>query len=417
MLTFYLITFFIFGSNFAIAKVKFFKLPEKTLITDFPFSVKEGFAELDSKKKIWGLILSPTDPIIAESWSIKGGEILKNNNSKVFIVGNHQATIQNKNGAPLFEIEWQPENLGLQLNNCDTNYLELKIEKENLNFPLGISCDLIENPPRFTVSTLQDIEWDEFTFEELEGKGERWRTFNLPSGNLKVKEVGYFIFKDKKQKIKLPLLLSTLKFDEEVQKTKQIGIEKKIGFLVNSTKLQMSGKSYKSTNFSVLLEAQTERIFDGIKIGFLSSFPLGFSQATDQILSQRGSLNIGYYSKDLDKESNPWQWGILSSYQALNYSHNPTSFTLQSSTLGLGFQNSFLFNNNRLNFEFSLNNLGSKVFTNYSEFRLNYERSAKAFGFDFRWGAGIITTDIKAKTSTHEIRKISTQNGIIFLSI
>lgn len=411
-----LVIFFLMSfSPFTEAKVSVFKLPENQSTTSYPFNAEEGFAELQGRGKIWGLKLVPHGELALSSVQVKGGTIIPGDgNKRIILVGAREAVIQNEKGVGLYRVQWVPEASGLKVDGCDSKIFSLSLSQLPMGFPLSLSCQFETPVPTFLVSVPEDVQWEEFTFDERAGKGERWRQFNIPALGLEDRMAGYFVFSYNGESQKVSVNISKLKkgdFDEKGKKV--VPIKKAVGVLFNQTELKLESESYHSSNLSMTLAAQTEELVPNWRMGFSTELPLGITQDNNLIARQRTNLHIGYEGNVKLSERSQWNWAVLGYYQALNYSHVPSSFTMQATTLGFGLENQWVMGAGRsLLLKMDMYNLGSKLFQKFSELVLLYRQNLQLYNYDWVLLVGLQNVQVDS-VSKSKSRTLGTNSIVI----
>lgn len=410
---------FMFYSQYVFAKYEVFQMPQNTLSNDFPFNLEEGFVDTNYGSKVWGLSLKFKDKSWqAKKMKLKGGEVYSTSIGATYVIGSENSMLLSEAGVVLYRIRWVPDLVGVQYDGCESRHLSMNPNKILLKFPIGVSCNLRMLQPQVIISTVQSIDWYDYTLEEIEGKGERWRLFNLPSGNLNNVEIGKFVFKDKEQMITLPLQISKLKFNDGADSiTKTLYIDKVVGFEYESSSLTTPTAGYSSPHFAVVLKAETEKIYRNFNLGFSSRIPFGLSQSIDTLVSQKAALSSAYLGQDADGVRKNYQWGLGVNYQAVNYYHKTSSFSVQSSLVGVELKNKYVRGKHKYNLDFQMNNIGSNVFSAYNDIDFSYSRPTQLYGVLCRWGLNLRMSDIMVKGESGEANKISEMAVGAFLSL
>jgi hypothetical protein len=420
---------YIFFSQYANAKYEVFQMPQNSLSTDFPFTLDEGFADTNYGSKVWGLVLKFKD----KAWNtkkmkLKGGDVFSTALGVTFVIGAENSMLLSEAGVVLYRIRWTPDLQGVQYDGCENKHLSLNPNNLVLKFPIGVSCNLRSFQPQVIISTIQSIEWYDYTLEEIEGKGERWKLFNLPSGNLNNTEIGKFVFKSKdkdkdknkdvEQLIQLPLQISKLKFNDGADSiTKTLYMDKIVGFEYESSSLTTPTAGYSSPHFAVVLKAETEKVYRNFNLGFASRIPFGLSQSMDTLVSQKTALSSTYLGQDADGVRKNYQWGLGLNYQAVNYYHKTSNFSVQASLIGVELKNKYVRGKHKYNLDLQMNNIGSNVFSAYNDIDFSYSRPTQLYGVLCRWGLNMRMSDIMVKGESGEANKISEMAFGGFLSL
>ena len=404
-----------FIATAASAKVQVFSADGKELANS-SYTASEAWNILSSEHKVYGVMLKLNDAAIYDQISeVEGGEISKDKSGNpALILGANKSLIKDTAGNILYTVQWTPDRKGIFVDRCKTNIFGLRLgtKAQNPEFPIGVSCNLEENPPRFTVSVPYEVEWVDYTLTEVAGKGERWREFDVPSGNLKDENVGSFTFRYQDKLYTLPVIVKIL--SEEIQKAQ--GASQKVQFDKTSG-IGMMSSSYSGTtsasasSFVLKFSGLTENIFSKVRYGagFKGSFVTGDDSKSISVMDL--GFKLGYYA-DL---SNDYVLGSYLQYRQFNFRHVESEAQVQSTQFGFGFESFYqIAPKHKLYFDLNLATLGSKVLKSHTQISLAYKYQVMILGKE-AWIGPFFETQSVSATSTDGTSRF-TETSMMFAS-
>lgn len=368
--------------SWAWGKVEVKDLLKGQVLPEAGYKAEEGWAPVGPGLSGFGLILDlPGAAFANKGVRIEGGELSRAGEQMRFLIGSTEARIFDGEGVPLYEIRWVPNRKGVIYKDCQTKIFSFRLSQEAqaLDFPLAVMCELDKNPPRFTISVLQDVQWMDYELNEMQGKGERNRLFALPSGNLASENVGNFNFVYKDKKHRIPVVVKTLSDQRSPSVSKGLGFSKTLG--VGMSSLVYTGdSSYSASSYLLKFSGWSDVFWSFLRFGvnLKNTFNMADDPKTINLMDL--ALNLGYV-KDFGEN---FGLGVYGQYRSLDYRHLESNARLQSSQMGFGVTLTYLLGkNSKFNADISMATLGSKVMQSHMDM---------VFGYAYRLSSGSTET-------------------------
>lgn len=273
---------------------------------------------------------------------------------------------------------WTPQNKApIVVERCQNNSARVKLKdpKKPLNFPLAMSCDNTQKTLNITLSAPAQIEWMDSTLFEVAGKGEPWRSYNLPATSPKGGAIGTITLRNGDQEFVIELITPKnidLAKKEALQKAAQ----------KNSSELQQAiylGKldlSYtaapvtsEDSKYSFKYSVLSPKYMNFFKFGgeFRTSFALGQKEESVDMLYYNGHIAYHYnYKTILDL-------GLRAILSGLTVQQKSSTAKLASNQLGYGIYADYLIDSkNRVIGKVNMIGMMSEVVKSHTEIGLEY---------------------------------------------
>lgn len=396
-----------FFCSVAQASVEFRDPRTDAKITDGSYIGEEGFVETQYGVRAYGLIIRARNADLSKKdWTLKGGDVFQVGQTKNFLVGSHEAFLLDESKKPILKILWIPEKKGMSYDQCPQAILSAKMVKTEAStpFPIGVGCNVETNPPRIMVSVPSSVEWEEHGFQEMAGKGERWRVFDLPSGNLKNDQVGWMVFRAMQKLWRVSLHVKTL----TPATGRSLGFDKSFSLGFGSASLTASGQSYSSSDLMIRFEGATEPLLNFLKLGVFMKFNTGFSSSLALIFGKDVGMSAGYFRPYADGEKRLFSWGGFAEYRSIDYKHQTTNFSLQASMFSAGASAEFMPSpRHKFRAVGRMGNFGSNVVSAYTQMQGGYQMRMSLFGVNTWVGGTVIIQNLSATNSSGEERSLA----------
>lgn len=351
------------------------------------YVARETWMQAESGMTVFGLVIEFMDPRFSEAGvTIQGGEIAAPPvppktepgkpvprpapNRRRFIAGSSRTVIRDASGQARVGIRWIPSRAGAFYQNCQTKIFSFRLDRqamEQIGFPLAVSCELERNPPQFTISVPDGIEWLDYNLNEVQGKGERSRRFELPSGNLATEKVGFFTFRNGDRVFSFPITVKTLGEDESVGRK---GLDFQKSLAVGMASLAYGGdESVSSSGYLLKFSGLSGAFLKMMKFGVHFKNTFNLDDDPKAITMTDLGVSLGAYS-DFGAKSSA---GVYGQYRSLDYRHLESNGRLQSSQFGIGLMgHTKLGEQHKILANVSMANLGSKVVKSHLNAALGY---------------------------------------------
>jgi hypothetical protein len=342
---------------------------------------------------------SPTAPVVAPEGvidtTVAADEVR-------IVTGATKAYIQDETGQVIYEVEWKPtkEQNVMITRGCPAELLRLREVKNTVvGFPMGISCNFTVFPGLVTISLPQEARWSSANLVEVSGKGERYRTFEVPQGNLEGKASGAFRFRNKDQTLTYAVFVKKL---EEKAAALSIGFDKSISFGMASSVLGSDSVSYASSSFFYEFNGLTDFVWSYLKFGFgfFNSFSMGEDPAV--VSSRDSKMTVGYYSNN----KAGFNYGVWTGHRNFDIKQDLSSTKFQSSQFAFGLDATYVISpTSTIVGKFEMANLGSKVVKSHMKIGLNYKYKMTISKTEYIIGGLFETQNMQMATATGDSRK------------
>lgn len=450
-----LIISFLF-SSLAFAEVTIKDVKNNSSANPVLFSVKEGFVKLDQVNTVYGAeIVLKKGFVLPAKYRIKGADTAETDFSFMnkyilmttsinsdqsgtskaettaaaaapviteelvntpalaeeikIVTGAAKTFIQDETGQVVYEIEWKPAQKVLFSRGCPEELFKLReVKKLAVNFVMGVNCNLSVSPGLVTISLPQEARWNSANMVEVSGKGERYRTFEIPTGNLKGQASGAFRFKHQDQTFTFAVFVKKL---EEKASALSIGFDKTFYFGMAASTLASASASYGSSSFFYEFSGLTDFVWTYLKVGFgfYNSFSMGEDPAA--VSSRDSKMTIGYYSNN----KTGLNYGVWTGHRNFDVKQDLSSTKFQSSQFAFGADAIYAVNpKNTLIGKFEMASLGSKVVKSHMKISLNYKYKMTVGKTEYVWGGLFETQDMQLATAAGDSRKFGlTKFGLL----
>lgn len=327
------------------------------------------------------------------------------------VTGAAKTYIQDEKGLVVYEIEWKPaaEKNVMMTYGCPTELLKLReIKNTPVAFPMGISCNFKVFPGLVTISLPQEARWSSANLVEVSGKGERYRTFEVPQGNIEGKASGAFRFRNKDQTLTFAVFTKKL---EEKAAALSIGFDKSVYFGMASSALGSDAASYSGSAFFYEFQGLTDFIWSYFKLGFgfYNSFTMGEDPAA--ISSRDSKVSVGYYSNN----KSGFNYGVWTGHTNFDVKQDLSSTKFQSSQFAFGADAIYMINpTSTVIGKFTMASLGSKVVKSHMKIGAYYKYKMTVGKTEYVIGGLFETQNMQMATAAGDSRKFDlTKFGLL----
>lgn len=441
-------------SSFASAEVTIKDIKNNSSANPVLFSVKEGFVKLDKVNTVYGVeIILKKGFVLPPKYRTKGADSAETDFSFMnkyiittistpetsgtsttetvtaatpvvsedlvdtavladevkIVTGATKTFIQDETGQVVYEIEWKPAQKVLFSRGCPEELFKLR-ETKNLpvNFAMGVNCNFSVSPGLVTISLPQEARWNSSNLVEVSGKGERYRTFEIPTGNLKGQASGAFRFKHADQTLTFAVFVKKL---EEKASALSIGFDKTFYFGMAASTLASDSAGYSSSSFYYEFQGLTDFIWSYFKVGFgfYNSFSMGEDPAS--VSSRDSKMTLGYYSNN----KTAFNYGVWTGHANFDVKQDLSSTKFQSSQFAFGADAIYAINpKNTIIGKFTMASLGSKVVKSHMKIGAYYKYKMIIGKTEYVWGGLFETQDMQLATAAGDSRKFGlTKFGLL----
>lgn len=300
---------------------------------------------------------------------------------------------------------WTPQNrTPVVIERCANNSARIRLQnpKIPLNFPLAMSCDNTQKTLNITLSAPAQVEWMDSTLFEVAGKGEPWRSYNLPATSPKGGAIGTISLRNGSQEYVLELITP-----KNIDLIKKEALEK--AAQKNASELQQSiylGKldlSYtaapitsEDSKYSFKYSVLSPKYMNLIKIGgeFRTSFATGKKEESVDMTYYNGHIGFHYdYKTILDL-------GLRAIFSGLNVQQKSSTAKLASNQAGYGLYADYLIDSkNRVIAKVNMIGMMSEVVKSHTEIGLEYRYLFNINKKQIWLGAGYNSETYNAETA------------------
>ena len=161
---------------------------------------------------------------------------------------NPKVNVKFSNGSTLeFRLKVILDEMQFQDSDCKTNNIKLNFKNKNLGTFLGISCKAKEDRIQVVVSVPQEADLDSSNLFETDGKGERWKSYDINRSTLvgSKNEIGKFSFNQQGKKFSFDLVFEETKVNSQksTSEKSEPNIRTSAGLGVSSLSAQSSSDS------------------------------------------------------------------------------------------------------------------------------------------------------------------------------
>lgn len=309
--------------------------------------------------------------------------------------------------------KWVPLAKNIIVERCQKNSARVQLSdpKKPLNFPLAVSCDNSQKTLNITLSAPAQVEWMDSTLFEVAGKGEPWRSYNLPATSPKGGAIGTIALRNGEQEYVLELVTPKnidLAKKEAMEKQKQ----KQASEFQQSLYLGKIDLSYtadpvtaEDSKYSFKYSVLSPKLMGFLKWGgeFKTSFATGKKDESVDLLYYNALVGFHYdYKNQLDL-------GLRALLSGLTVQQKSSTAKLSSNQAGYGVYADYLFDaKNRVIAKVNMIGMMSEVIKSHMEIGLEY-RYQLMFDKKPLWlGLGYNTENYKAENESGLSREFKT---------
>lgn len=432
------LTILLFINRYAVADLKIKDVQNGIEVSTSLFVVKEGFVKLDqvntvygaeivlkkgfalpTKYKIIGHDNAETDFSFMNKYTLstvssteQSGTVQSDSvideaiETKIavdevrIVTGAQKTLIQDATGKTIYEIEWLPQQKIIHARNCPAQLFSLKEVKGLVSgFTIGVSCNFSVTPGLVTISVPKEVRWISTNLIEISGKGERFRTFEIPTGNLKGQASGAFRIKSSEQTLTYAVFVKKL---EDKASALSIGFDKTLSMGMSSSSLSSDTASYSSSSFYYEFSGLTDYIYTYFKLGFGFFNTFAMSEDVSLISSRDSKVTLGYYSNN----KSGFNYGIWLGHRNFDVKQDISSTKFQSSQFGFGGDVIYVINPaNVVVGHFEMASLGSKVVKSHMKIGGTYKRRFIFGKTELNIGGLFQMQDMQMATAAGDSRK------------
>lgn len=318
------------------------------------------------------------------------------------VTGSFTTIVKDKEGLDRLRIEWKPEKNVVISQNCPPELFRMQeLQNTQTTQPIGFYCNFQRSPGLVTISLPQGGRWLSSSLIEISGKGERFRTFEVPVGNLKGEASGNMRMNIGGRSLNYAVFVK--KLDEKAENF-FIPFEKTVAFGMISNSLATTSESFSSSSFFYEFNGLTDHIFKYFKIGLGFATSFAMSEDPKDISSRDSTVSFGYYSGN----SSDLVWGVWMGHRNFDYKQDFSMTKFQSSQFGLGLNAKYTFSKlNTLIGYVEMANFGSKVVSSHMKFGLHYKRVLNFSKTRTTIGAMYEAQTMSVQTSTGDNRDLA----------
>ena len=299
---------------------------------------------------------------------------------------------------------WIPVAKNIVVERCQKNSARVQLQdaKKPLTFPLAVSCDNNQKTLNITLSAPAQVEWMDSTLFEVAGKGEPWRSYNLPATSPKGGAIGTISLRNGDQEFVLELITPknidlAKKEALDKQKAKQASEFQQAIYL---GKIDLSYTAdpvtVEDSKYSVKYSVLSPKLLGFLKWGgeFKTSFATGKKDESVDLLYYNALLGIHYdYKNQLDV-------GVRATYSGLTVQQKSSTAKLSSNQAGYGLYADYLVDSkNRVILKVNSVGMMSEVVKSHMEMGLEYRYQLNFNNKPLWLGLGYNTENYKAETA------------------
>lgn len=390
-------------SSIALAEVNL--TDEKGQVVAWP--AKEGFFTNTESFRQYGVTIEVPDIASGTEVAIENGTSAVTGDKTIWYLSNYEDTMTytTKAGAQKkITAKWIPLAKNIVVERCLKNSarVQLKNPKQPLTFPLAVSCDNTQKTLNITLSAPAQVEWMDSTLFEVAGKGEPWRSYNLPATSPKGGAIGTISLRNGDQEFILELITPKnidLAKKEALDKVQQQQVSKfqqalyfgQINLTYTADPTVVEDKKY-SVKYSVL----SPKLFGFLKWGgeFKTSFATSKKDESVDLLYYNAHLGAHYeYNNQLDL-------GLRGIFSSVTVQQKSSTAKLSSQQVGYGLYADYLFDpNNRVQLRVNSIGMNSEVVKSHMEYGLEYRYQFNINKSPLWIGIGYNAENYKAETA------------------
>ena len=300
---------------------------------------------------------------------------------------------------------WNPQNrTPIVIERCANNSARIKLQdpKKPLNFPLAMSCDNSQKTLNITLSAPAQVEWMDSTLFEVAGKGEPWRSYNLPATSPKGGAIGTITLRNGDQEFVLELI-TPKNIDLAKKEALQKAVQKNASELQQAIYLGKLDLSYtaapvtsEDSKYSFKYSVLSPKYMNFFKFGgeFRTSFATGKKEESVDMLYYNGHIAYHYNHKTI------LDLGLRAIFSGLTVQQKSSTAKLSSNQVGYGIYADYLIDpKNRVIAKFNMIGMMSEVVKSHTEMGLEYRYLFNINKKQIWLGAGYNSETYNAETA------------------
>lgn len=377
---------------------------------------KEGFFTNTEGYRQYGVTIEVPDVATGTELITENGTTSQNGEATTWFLSNFDDTLTYTTKAGTekkITAKWVPVAKNIVVERCQKNSvrLQLKDPKKPLTFPLALSCDNTQKTLNITLSAPAQVEWMDSTLFEVAGKGEPWRSYNLPATSPKGGAIGTISLRNGQQEFILELITPKnieLAKKEALEKQKKIQASEfqqslylgKIDLTYTADPVVAEDSKY-SFKYAVL----SPKLVNFLKWGgeFKTSFATGKKDEAIDLLYYNAFVGYHYdYKNQLD-------FGLRVLLSGLTLQQKSSTAKLNSNQAGYGLYLDYLFDSkNRVITKVNMIGMMSEVVKSHMEMGLEYRYQFIVDKKPLWLGLGYNSETYKAETAAGLSRELKT---------
>lgn len=382
----FLITSLISRSAFSSVVVFDVKDPanKKKILDTQNLKVEGFFSQADNIKIFAARIL--IDPKPENKWQVlnqgEGLDLIASAQGTHLLIGSLNTFLHIKNQLgqeKKLEIIWKPMTTKLVTANCKPSDPKVTLDavKPGASIFVAQYCQLENDKLSITVSTLAENQWVYSSLFEVAGKGERWRTYQVPAWTAQGGAIADWKFKDASdQEHKFKLVApkdNSIIEKEELEKQKSllaVSFENTLKLSSMSLGYDVSSVSAQDTKYAFAYGFLSPKYFDAIRFGGSMETSFEISKKDDALSYLEALMYSGYYYPVNDK------FDIFANlvFQYADFQQKSTNARMQNTQLGVMLGTFYFINpENRISFDVYKTTFTSPTVKGNLAFELEYK--------------------------------------------
>lgn len=387
---------------------------------DFILNQKEGFFKNSAGHTVYGVKV-----LLREKFSDKLGaqgeglEIQPSEDKFFVLIGAADSKLNFKMGTTkkTVEFKWESDRKGIVTEKCTELSPRLIGNKKGAAapFPMALHCWSSNNTILVTLSTLEEVDLQEADLFELEGKGERWKVYEIPAASAGGSSIGEFRFSYKNESYAYRLLAPKEK-NQVAEEKKQEAAEGTLSQFQNIlgvgfVTLGVDAGDVKVSDSKPLIKYSVVSNPFWNRVRFGGSFAQSFSMSekAESVEYSDGRAYASYFLRPTTSS----ELGFKALFMFVNITESSSGAGLQSSQVGIDVDyDMFINEKNRVNVHVGMASFGSAVLKSHMEIGLSYKYRLGTEKNPYWLGLGYGMQTFEAENTSGEKRKF-TENDIM----
>lgn len=367
---------------------------------------EEFFTNLDGFRQFGVTIEVPNAASGSEVVS-ENGSVILNNEKTIWHFSSFEDSLTYTTDTGLSKkiiAQWKPLKNSIIIEQCLKNSARVRLqnEKSPLSFPVAVSCDNSQKTLNITLSVPAQVEWMDSTLFEVAGKGEPWRSYNLPATSPKGGVIGTITLKNLNQEYVIEIItpknIDLVKKEALEKQKKKQSSEFQQAIYLGKMDLNYSADPVTAdeSKYFVKYSLLSPKIFGFLKWGgeFKTSFATSQKDEAIDLISYNGLIGYHYdYKNQLD-------FGVRALFSGFTVQQKSSTAKLSSNQAGYGLYVDYLFDSrNRVLAKFNMISMMSSVVKSHLEYGVEYRYQIKYSDKPFWFGLGYNSETYKAENN------------------